>query len=89
MKIFERIKNWRKRRFHTKARMAFEIHHLNSTICAQDVTISELREHIHDLKEIDAAIQDFNFEKLKKEQDDLAFEGFKQIITARQPRRHK
>lgn len=87
--ITERIKQWRKRRSHTKVKMAFEIHRLNNAIEMKDSIISELRDEISDLKEIDKAIQDFNLEKLKKQLSDLEYEGFQEIIAHRQPRRHR
>ncbi len=55
---------------------------------SQAVLISELRTEIKQLKKIDASLSDFNFEKLKKEEDDLAREGFDEVIASRPKRTH-
>jgi hypothetical protein len=54
----------------------------------QAVLISELRVEINRLKGIDASLIDFNLEKERKQQDDLAREGFDEVIASRQPTRY-
>ena len=49
--------------------------------------ISNLRAEIDRLKRIDAALSDFNLEKQRKAIDDLADEGFENVLASRQPRR--
>ena len=49
--------------------------------------IAQLRAEIDRLKGIDAALSDFNRKKQREQQDDLAHEGFEQVIASRQPAR--
>jgi hypothetical protein len=55
----------------------------------QAVLISKLRVEIDRLKGIDAALSDFNREKEREQMDDLAREGFDDVVASRQPTRYR
>lgn len=55
----------------------------------QAALIAELRAENKRLKDIDNTMKDFDFAKLRKAQDDLADEGFGEVLASRQERRYK
>lgn len=55
---------------------------------AQAELISELHAENKRLKDIDDVMKDFNFEKERKAIEDLADEGFREVLTSRQKRRY-
>lgn len=55
----------------------------------QAIINSRLRGEIEVLKALDGALKDFSREILKKELEDMAREGFEEVITSRQPRSYR